>query len=409
MESNFKNIGEYLRATRESKNISLEYICAQTKINFGILKNLENNNISELPNIAYVRGFVQSYLKILGINPSEALDILDKTYNQNNSHKLKTPLAAKESVVEPHTPKEKPKAQGPTLGDKAVDLFDTLMANKNIILSFTLIIGICFGIYGTYQYINNRIKSDIQVTKDQDQTPQESDIKTSDENLFESQKLKEMREENIANTHTSNEGTEVAKEAPKQEAKSVEVIEEKKPEQKKEEVVKTAEKEKDQVVSNTKFPFVKFRKIQASKIYNILEDAKENEDENLLPEEYKDKLNEDIENIYIRATSDKTWLSYSVDDKPVEALILKQGGELFLQGKKILIFMGNVNATKVFYNNKLVDPMSKTGVKSLIFPESIINQQYLPLFKANADGILYRAESYMEKMDEAPVASSTDA
>jgi hypothetical protein len=99
---------------------------------------------------------------------------------------------------------------------------------------------------------------------------------------------------------------------------------------------------------------------------------------------------------------DKTWVSYSVDDQPAQATVLKQGGQLFLQGQKIRVFMGNVNATQIFYNNKLIDPMSKNGIKSLVFPESAASGAMQPLFKTNLDGVLFRSEEYIKQMMPKP-------
>ena len=61
--------GEFLRQIREYKDVSIVRMSNMTKISKTYLKNLEEENIENLPALAYVRGFVYQYAKTLKLNP----------------------------------------------------------------------------------------------------------------------------------------------------------------------------------------------------------------------------------------------------------------------------------------------------------------------------------------------------
>jgi hypothetical protein len=127
-------------------------------------------------------------------------------------------------------------------------------------------------------------------------------------------------------------------------------------------------------------------------------DAPENSDETLLPKQIKDSMNSDLQNLYIRAVEGNTWLSYKIDNNPIESVIINKGNDLLLQGTEIRIFLGNVNVTRIFYNNYLIETPTKSGVKSLVFPEESNPKYQLPLFPKAKDDILYTAEEYIKRM-----------
>lgn len=402
-------IGEYLKLERENRGISLEYISAQTKINYNILKNLENDNLKELPNIAYLKGFVQHYVRILDGDLKTAIERLEYSYSlkkENDHNKLGS---ERELQVKPSVGKAIGNAHEETIGDQIVSFFDILMNNKKTIAIVGGVAIGMFGVYGAYKYINDNVAKNIE-TPNKKVAEQKNDIKNSDANILESEKLKQMREESIAVENKEENKEEVKVEEKKEVAKEEEKKEVAKEEEKAEEKKEVAQKEEPikKVKPSEKFPFVKFRKIQAAKIYNIMPDAEENTDEDVFPTNYRNKLVEGKVNLFINALYDKTWLSYSIDNGNVVTRILKPGQKLFIQGDEVAVFMGNINATKVFYNNKLVDPQSKTGVKSLIFPESKIRDYYLPLFKANTDGVLYKSKEYISRMQPKEEESQTN-
>lgn len=119
----------------------------------------------------------------------------------------------------------------------------------------------------------------------------------------------------------------------------------------------------------------------------------------MLPESIKTASTSGMQNIYIRATEGNTWVSYKIDNNPIESVIINKGSDLFIQGSEVRLFLGNVTVTKIFYNNYLIETPTKTGVKSLIFPEESNSKYQLPLFPKAKDDILYTAEDYIKRMN----------
>jgi len=68
-----ETLGKYLRQQRESKKISLREVAKNTKIREHILHAIEEDQYRLLPPTTYVKGFLLSYAKYLGLNPKDVL------------------------------------------------------------------------------------------------------------------------------------------------------------------------------------------------------------------------------------------------------------------------------------------------------------------------------------------------
>lgn len=77
-------LGSFLKEERNKKQLTLAHISTDTKINKIILKNLENNNLKDLPDKAYVLGFIKSYIKILGISEKEGIFLFKQAYHNSD-------------------------------------------------------------------------------------------------------------------------------------------------------------------------------------------------------------------------------------------------------------------------------------------------------------------------------------
>ena len=64
---------EYLRAQRERVSLSIEDIARVTKIPERSLRQLEAGQFEELPADVFVRGFLRSYARVVGVNPDEVV------------------------------------------------------------------------------------------------------------------------------------------------------------------------------------------------------------------------------------------------------------------------------------------------------------------------------------------------
>lgn len=72
-----KHFGTVLREARERKDISLAVVSESIKVSQSCLKALEQACWSELPPEIFVRGFVRSYARAIGVPEAEPLGLLD--------------------------------------------------------------------------------------------------------------------------------------------------------------------------------------------------------------------------------------------------------------------------------------------------------------------------------------------
>ncbi len=69
-----ESLGKYLQRVRKEKEVSFEEIVSRTKINPIYLKALEADDLSEVPNRVFAKGFLRSYLRTLSIDEKEVLE-----------------------------------------------------------------------------------------------------------------------------------------------------------------------------------------------------------------------------------------------------------------------------------------------------------------------------------------------
>lgn len=359
-------LGDYLKQKRLDKNFSLEKLSQKTKISVNILKALEANDYDHLPSAAYIKGFVTSYSKVLGLPLDEAimkmeytyLNILGKSFPALNHTKSMLPKAiAKNSQTE--------EEQSP---HEVIESSDSIMENTKSALPIIILVSVILVFIGGYKIISSVVENEVNGHKNNDLGPK---IESSSALVKPSQKPAETPKEEAAasaDKPASATTTEPAPEAPKP------VVE-----------------------LQRNFPTIEFKKVRG-KLYSVRTDAPENEDTEILPQATKESINSSLQNIYIKASEGNTWVSYKIDSSPIVSVIINKGSDLFLQGSEIRLFLGNVNVTKIFYNNYLIETPTKSGVKSLIFPEESNGKYQLPLFPKAKDDILYTAEDYIKRM-----------
>jgi len=66
-----KSLGQTLRQAREQRGQSLDALAAATRIPAPVLDSLEQDAFHELPADVYVRGFVRSYSRAVGLPEAE--------------------------------------------------------------------------------------------------------------------------------------------------------------------------------------------------------------------------------------------------------------------------------------------------------------------------------------------------
>lgn len=420
---NTQSIGKLLKRGREKKKISLEELADTTKININILRSLESEEVSQLPNKTYVKGFVKNYAKTVGINSDEALSALESLYDVNV-----TQVTPQKEVLETYDDKEA-KVELEDIQDSLRSVI-TSFFNKKIFISIAVVLVIYIvgkGVFSFFMTLSQEQKSMTEKQAQIKEINKDEMIKSKDSSLFDIESTKKLQAQDSNKEEAKKEETQntqqnqntvmlnqekLKKAAVVKEDKSEKRVEKKEVKEvkevvevKKEIIVKKEESkpvEKKEELPPGKFPFKNFYPAP-QKMFSVLNDAPENSNKELLPSNIKNSKVDGLENVYIRATNEDTWISYQVDDKKIKRYVLKKGRAVLIKGETILLFMGNVNATHIFYNNKLIKAPTKTGVKSLIFPQSAAKDYQLPLFPSYK-GVPYSQKTYKEKMAEQPQA-----
>ncbi len=338
-------IGDYLQQQRIERSISLEEIASKTKINLSMLQILENSDFSKLPQKTYVIGYIKSYCKEIQIKDYSALDILKQNYLANDVQEDSSPV------------------------DSFYNQKKTYIKKTHISLSLITLIGLISFYYISFHKTNNQpktIQKKIIKIKKQSISPKvtndslstSKDNQNNDNNISNKKNLPEIKPSKV----------------------KLSII----PKQTKTPQIKEVIKVETKIVKKTK-PKTKPKTEQFSKIEVPLYTISSNSDIQM-PTQYQKRINNKLENIYIKAIEGDTWLTYKIDNSNVINTLIKKGDILFLQGKNIQTYFGNVNATTIFLNNKVIEPISKSGVTSLIFPLSNQANYTFPLFTFKENG-----------------------
>ena len=65
--------GEYLKRERELRGVSLQEISEKLRLSVRRLERLEKDDYERLPHPTYVRGFIRSYCRELGLDENDAV------------------------------------------------------------------------------------------------------------------------------------------------------------------------------------------------------------------------------------------------------------------------------------------------------------------------------------------------
>lgn len=89
-------LGETLRTGREKRGMSTQDVASQIKISERQIRALEAEDFAQLPNAVFVRGFVRSYAKLLGLDVTSLLATLPDTVAMragiNHSEAVRPPV-----------------------------------------------------------------------------------------------------------------------------------------------------------------------------------------------------------------------------------------------------------------------------------------------------------------------------
>ena len=362
------SIGELIRSKREEKGLSLKVISQQTKIHIGLLESLEGNQFDKLPSKAYVRGFVKSTAKILGIDQELALHLLDVAYDKNVSK-------IKHAVPNQEIKAEAARNTLTTMTETPLEAVKSMTASSTVFLAKATAVILIVGIVG------------FNIKNFMEKSTEEAEVKLP-EVLSTLHKKKAAAPKPVVKA----EPVEVKPEEPIQ----VNLIQDK-------------NQKVDVTVNDINLATISLGEKQFAEETM----SKEKMDE-LLPAKYRIQPTKGVETIFINASEGDSWLTYKVDDKDIKKFVLRQGRTLFLRGNVIRLFIGNTKSLSVFYNNKPVNLAvgTKTGVKNIVLPEELKTKYMAPLFVFQDDGTVVTSDEYLKsnqnKTPPAPPAPAAE-
>lgn len=376
------SIGELFRKKREERGLNLKIISQHTKIHIGLLEHLENNQLDKLPSKTYVRGFVKSTAKILGIDQEEALHSLELTYNGDHKNKISkenTDHQILEKVVN-HIQTPVPT---PTPAAAPAFPFDTV---KNITNSSTYIfVQVAKGllILGVIVFVIKNLID--RSTEEHLKLPHVlSTIRPRDKSnrLIQTKALTKAIENNAENNlEITDEPTPM----------KVNIIQDK----------KENDQQSEMTINDIKLKTISL----GEKQFTFDNSIKDDELDEIFPSRYKVLVTKGIESLFINATDGNSWITYKIDEKEIKKYVLRQGRTLFLRGEKIRLFIGNTKSLKVFYNNKLISFGAKTAGKNLVLPDELKTKYMAPLFVFQKDGTALTSDEYVKSNEPATLTT----
>ena len=81
---NDEHFGSCLRKAREERALTIGDVSASTKVPRSAIEQLESGTLSGLPAHVFVRGFIRSYAKAVGIAESRPLSLFDRAINAHD-------------------------------------------------------------------------------------------------------------------------------------------------------------------------------------------------------------------------------------------------------------------------------------------------------------------------------------
>tara|TARA_R110000868_G_scaffold229901_2_gene483029 strand:- start:1073 stop:2155 length:1083 start_codon:yes stop_codon:yes gene_type:complete len=347
-------IGDVIRKAREKKNVSVKIVAQHTKISSTNLEALEANDFSKLPNKAYVKGYVKSCAKLLGMNEAETLAILHANYDA-----LEKPTRVKEQI---RVEKVKEEQENNQL------IFKMIGVVAVVVVFVVLISG------GDDDKKNLKPKTVVEATPVAEDPQVVTPVVLSD------------------NTPLKLEATPIATPtpAPTPEPTPIATPTPKVVEKKKEEETKKEDKKDNEV---------ELRPINGT-LYTFDKTATKDQIDEWLPVRFRAEVVDGKQNVFISAVDGDTWLTYQTDGGEIKKFVLKQGQKLFVDGEEVLLFLGNFNVTKIFLNNKLLSITSRSGVKSLVFPQEKAKEHFYPLFIYHDNGTVENSKTYNARKNQ---------
>lgn len=329
----FQTIGKFLCSEREKQNLTLREISKNTKIGTTMLELLEQDEFDQLPNRAYVVGYVKSYAKEVSVDTNMALNVLEETYSlfegaiKRPARKITSTTRTKTSVPPIKIPLPK------------------MITGLGVIA----LLGMSY-VY----FVNGTTNINALNAAHEEVTPT---------TVSETTPLQKEQHQDIKVVEGENE------------VKAV-----------------TPPTNKKIILKEE----IKTKKIKLRKISGVLYSSTETTATDLkkIPSGIRGKYIAGQQNLVVISKNETTWMTYKKDNDEIKQFKLRKNARLLISGNVIRLYFGNINATEIFLNDKKLLTPSKTGVKSLVVPQVSRFDYKLPLFIYKRSGKVITSEDY---------------
>jgi cytoskeletal protein RodZ len=71
-------IGEILKRTRDSRELTVEQVNRETKISVNVIRALEQDDLDSFSSETYLKGFLKNYARFLGLDPDQMWSMLSR-------------------------------------------------------------------------------------------------------------------------------------------------------------------------------------------------------------------------------------------------------------------------------------------------------------------------------------------
>lgn len=199
-------LGEYLKQKRIDKNYTLEKLSQKTKISVNILKSLETDDYDHLPSAAYIKGFVTSYVKVLGLPLDEAINKMEYTYLNVLGKPFPALNHTKNMIAaSPVTQRSQSTDEDPSPHD-VIESGDSIIENTKSFLPIIIFGVIILVFVGGYKLISSVVESEVSDQKSKDLGPK---IESSSALVKDSSREKESKNDfrNTQSDKTADQGS----------------------------------------------------------------------------------------------------------------------------------------------------------------------------------------------------------
>lgn len=93
-----ENFGSYLKHERELRGVPLEEIAEVTKVHIRFLEALENNEFDQLPGEVFIKGYIRSYARVIGLDSEEMVTAYDDNVGRERREELEKAHLASEKI-----------------------------------------------------------------------------------------------------------------------------------------------------------------------------------------------------------------------------------------------------------------------------------------------------------------------